>query len=229
MQNLKRVVISAAGVGSRLGLNMPKCLVEVGGKKLIEHQLNLLSDFDEVWVVVGFKASSVIDAVLKIREDAIFVFNHRFSETSNSESLYLASRVMKSGFLAIDGDLLIEPNSFIEFNALIHQDEILVGYSDATTEEAVYIDIDKSDRDRMCVLSFVNSSNSDSYMPLKYEWSGVCYFPNPQLIQRDAGYVYKQIENHPSERYAAYIKVAEIDTPNDLVLAERKFVEWGLS
>ena len=33
------IVIFAAGLGSRLGKNIPKALVEVGGKKLIEHQL----------------------------------------------------------------------------------------------------------------------------------------------------------------------------------------------
>ena len=38
------IVIYAAGLGSRLGKNIPKALVEVGGKRLIEHQLTAIGE-----------------------------------------------------------------------------------------------------------------------------------------------------------------------------------------
>ena len=38
-------IILSAGEGSRLGLNIPKCLVKVGGKTLLQRQLELLTHY----------------------------------------------------------------------------------------------------------------------------------------------------------------------------------------
>ncbi|VFS90048.1 putative sugar nucleotidyltransferase [Pseudomonas aeruginosa] len=53
MSPIEHAVISAAGIGSRLGLNKPKCLVEVGGKTLLAQHLERLAEIPNVWVVVG--------------------------------------------------------------------------------------------------------------------------------------------------------------------------------
>ena len=45
MQYPKHAVILAAGLGSRLGLNIPKCLVEIDGKKIIENAKKLGYEF----------------------------------------------------------------------------------------------------------------------------------------------------------------------------------------
>ncbi|UNM06417.1 MAG: NTP transferase domain-containing protein [Holosporaceae bacterium] len=75
MQPIKHAVILAAGLGSRLGLDLPKCLVEVHGKKLIEYQLNLLSEIPNVYIVVGFKEKKSWRWQKKVRPDVIFVRN----------------------------------------------------------------------------------------------------------------------------------------------------------
>jgi choline kinase len=59
-----KAVILAAGQGARLrpaGLDIPKCLVEVGGKSLIEHQLSALetTGIRDVLVVVGYKGELI--------------------------------------------------------------------------------------------------------------------------------------------------------------------------
>ena len=51
----KTVIISCAGMGTRLGLNIPKCLVEINGKTLLEIQLQQLEDVEDVRIVVGYK------------------------------------------------------------------------------------------------------------------------------------------------------------------------------
>ena len=48
MSPIKHAIVSAAGIGSRLGLNTPKCLVRVGGLRIIDYQLELLRDVEDV-------------------------------------------------------------------------------------------------------------------------------------------------------------------------------------
>ncbi len=67
MSNVKHAVIAAAGLGSRLGLGKPKCLLEVDNKPLIEYQLKLLKNVADVRVVVGFEEHLVIPLVKKIK------------------------------------------------------------------------------------------------------------------------------------------------------------------
>ena len=63
MQTALSVVISCAGIGSRLGLNSTKALINIDGKSLIAWQLELFKDVEDVRIVVGFQASLVIEEV----------------------------------------------------------------------------------------------------------------------------------------------------------------------
>ena len=63
MKNNVSIVISCAGMGTRLGLCCTKALVEVEGKTLIERQLDMLKDYDDIRVVVGYQAEKVIELV----------------------------------------------------------------------------------------------------------------------------------------------------------------------
>ena len=63
-----RAIILAAGVGSRLQAlsgGKPKCLVEIGGRPLILHQLEALADhgIGPVLIVAGYKADEVRSVV----------------------------------------------------------------------------------------------------------------------------------------------------------------------
>ena len=70
------VIISCAGIGSRLGLATTKALININGKSLIRWQLEQFNDVEDVRVVVGFQAQDVIDEVLAYRKDVVFVYNH---------------------------------------------------------------------------------------------------------------------------------------------------------
>lgn len=60
-------VVSAAGLGTRLGLNKPKSLVEVAGKPVLQWQLEMLRDVEDVIVVAGFQAKAVVELVRDLR------------------------------------------------------------------------------------------------------------------------------------------------------------------
>ena len=59
-----QAVIMAAGKGSRISEltnNLPKCYLEVNGKRLIDHQLELLNinGISDIIVVVGYKSDKI--------------------------------------------------------------------------------------------------------------------------------------------------------------------------
>ena len=81
MSSIKSVVISCAGIGSRLGLGQTKALIKINGKSLIAWQLDLLKKVEDVRIVIGYQANDIIEEVLKYRKDVVFVYNHRYFET----------------------------------------------------------------------------------------------------------------------------------------------------
>lgn len=119
MPVVKNAVIAVAGMGKRLGMGKAKCLVEVCGKSILKYQLNLLRDIENVFVVVGFREKDVIDATVKIRRDIIFVRNPNFQHTKTLGSFYLAARNINDGAIFMDGDMIIEPQSFNNFMTTI--------------------------------------------------------------------------------------------------------------
>jgi len=106
-----QAVILAAGFGSRLvnvSQGLPKCLLPIGGRPLIEHQLDALADagIGKVMVVVGHKADE-IRAVLGNRVE--YIENTIYDETNSLYSLWLARDWVKESFVLLNCDLLFHP------------------------------------------------------------------------------------------------------------------------
>ena len=205
MPNAKTVVITAAGKGSRLGMNLPKCLVDLEGIPLITRQLEMLDAFDDVRVVVGFKAQEVIDEVLKHRKDVVFVLNHDFATTSTLTSLYMGAQRGREIIISLDGDLLVHKDDFVDFTD--SNDEHL-GVCHPSTDEPVYVQIEDS--------LATGFSRTQGQM----EWSGLLQIRREKLENLNT-YIYEQVEKHlplPTKT----IRCCEIDTLNDLERAR----EW---
>jgi choline kinase len=109
-----RAIILAAGIGSRmrpLTHDIPKCLLEVGGRTLIDRQLDALSHcgIDDVVVVVGYHA----DAVRRIVGTRVrYLENPRYASTNSLYSLWLAREEIRSGALVLNSDVLAAPSLF---------------------------------------------------------------------------------------------------------------------
>lgn len=106
-----QAVILAGGVGSRLERaagGKPKCLVEIGGKPLIEHQLEALADegIGKVLIVTGYKSDEVQKIVGNRAE---YIENTRYEETNSLYSLWLVRDWVKDPFVLMNGDLLFHP------------------------------------------------------------------------------------------------------------------------
>lgn len=106
-----RAIILAAGTGSRLAEasgGRPKPLVEVGGKTLIEHQLEALADagIGPVQVVVGHMADEVKKV---IGNRASYVENPDPAGTNSLYSFWLAREFVQGPVLISNCDLLYHP------------------------------------------------------------------------------------------------------------------------
>ena len=102
-----QALILAAGTGSRLGEGA-KCLCEVGGKPLIEHQLAALRSvgIHSIAVVVGFQQERVRAAV---GDRATFIVNERYAETNSLYSFMLAGSWVKGDVVILNCDVLFHP------------------------------------------------------------------------------------------------------------------------
>ena len=158
MPTSKSVVISSAGIGSRLGLGLTKALLQINGRSLISWQLEQFKDVKDLRIVVGFQANDIIEEVLKYRPDAIFVFNHLYFETKTGASFYLGAKDAGDEIIEWDGDLLVHPD---DVKTILSTPGEFICYSDITSEDTVYCKTDEKGN----VLAF-SRENGD------YEWTG---------------------------------------------------------
>ncbi len=208
MSFIKNAVISAAGMGTRLGLNMPKCLLKFNGISIIEHQLSILKGIENIRVVVGFMEEDVIRIVKSLRKDVIFVRNPEYQTTSNTYSINLATKGLVEPHILIDGDLLINKKSFNEFIDSFDGKNSLVGITKSSTDDAVYVELNKKNE----IKSFSRKKKSE------FEWSGIACLNNIS-VSKNNPYLYQILEKHLPLK-SKYIECSEIDTADDLKRAQ---------
>ena len=100
------VIICAAGMGTRLGIGTTKALVDIDGTPLILRQLELLKDYDDIRIVVGFQAERLITVVKEYRDDVMFCFNYQYETTGVADSLRKGLLTAREYILSLDGDIL---------------------------------------------------------------------------------------------------------------------------
>ena len=108
-----KAVILAAGRGTRMPeitRDMPKCLIGVSGKTILERQIELLlkNSIEEIYVVIGYKAKKIREKIGKIKNVELIV-NEEYTTTDNIYSLYLACDGLKAAeFILLNGDAVFD-------------------------------------------------------------------------------------------------------------------------
>lgn len=111
---MDKAIILSAGQGSRLGHltdDKPKCLIEFGGRSLLDRQLDTLAacGVANAVVVTGFRDELVEEALARrsggprVRT----VYNPFYKVADNLGSLYLASGELAGNCLVWNGDTLV--------------------------------------------------------------------------------------------------------------------------
>jgi choline kinase len=106
-----KIIILAAGIGSRLGNPFPKPLTPLkNGKSIMQMQTeNIASIFniDDINVVVGFKK----DLIMERFPELTYVYNPFFDRTNTSKSLLQALRKHRNeSVLWFNGDVVFDEN-----------------------------------------------------------------------------------------------------------------------
>jgi len=115
-----KAIILAAGRGSRLmpyTRDVPKCMIEFGGKTFLEYQLNMLIEvgIKDVTIVTGYLGHKIQEACEKYKDKINFTFFHNLdyenSGTLNSMSLArdnFQPEYFKDGLIVLNSDIIFK-------------------------------------------------------------------------------------------------------------------------
>ncbi|MBP3500358.1 MAG: NTP transferase domain-containing protein [Akkermansia sp.] len=210
MSNTKSIILSCAGIGSRLGLGKTKALMDICGRSLISWQLEFFKDVEDLRIVVGYQASDVIEEVRKYRSDAIFVYNRDYFHTKTGYSYYLGAKDANQLCIEWDGDLLVHPD---DVKKLLSEPSEFIAYSDKTSDDAVML----STNNKGEVVGFSRSSGD-------WEWTGPCCLKKNKILKTD-GHVYNILEQHLPIK-GIHIRAQDIDTYEDYQRALEFISKW---
>ncbi|SFP67185.1 sugar phosphate nucleotidyltransferase [Sphingomonas rubra] len=109
-------ILLAAGQGSRLlplTLSAPKCLVPVGGRAIIDHQLDACAaaGIERAVVVGGYRIEQVAEhlSARKGGPATELVFNPFWAAASSIGSVWAARDALRGPFALMNGDTLFDP------------------------------------------------------------------------------------------------------------------------
>jgi histidinol-phosphate aminotransferase len=111
-----KAVILAAGMASRLRPltnDTPKCLLEVGGKKILQRSVDniIANGITDIIVVTGYLKEMIESYLLENYPQVNFTFlhNEKYDCTNNIYSLWMCKEVLGSGkVLLLDSDIVFE-------------------------------------------------------------------------------------------------------------------------
>lgn len=132
-----KIVILAAGAGTRLGENIPKPLTRLAnGKSILEMQLEAIARYaslNDVWVIVGYKKELIMDAFPNL----LYVYNPDYAIENTAKSLLRAVRKIDEDLLWINGDVVFHP-SVLETILNSKKSSMVVNIGSVGDEEVKY-------------------------------------------------------------------------------------------
>lgn len=136
-----KIIILAAGIGSRLGNPFPKPLTNLeDGKSIMERQINNINTYfnsDDLYIVVGFKKELIMERF----PDVFYIYNPLFDCTNTSKSLLKAVKKFKNeSVLWLNGDVVFDEKLFSVLMEEIKNDNSFVAVNTArvSDEEVKY-------------------------------------------------------------------------------------------
>lgn len=154
-----KALILAAGIGSRLGditKELPKCLVPVAGKPILEYQLDALlaNGITDVALVLGYKKEKIltfIESKEKYKHITFtFALNPEYATTNSSYSYWQArSLVGQEPYIHLNCDMVLFPPLIKQLKESPFDNAILVDRNvklDASMEQVILEKDDKGHR-----------------------------------------------------------------------------------
>lgn len=111
---MKAIIISA-GQGTRLlplTLEIPKCLVEVHGRTILDHQIAALrsAGIDQIVVVGGYRVEQIAEHLARTGQspDVELIVNPFWSVASSIGSVWAAKAMLQGPFCLMNGDTIFD-------------------------------------------------------------------------------------------------------------------------
>lgn len=115
-----KIVILAAGIGSRLGNPLPKPLTLLkSGQSIMQQQIENITkhfDVDDINIVVGFKKELILESFPAMT----YIYNQLFDQTNTSKSLLIAlKKLHREPVLWLNGDVVFDSDILKELTPTI--------------------------------------------------------------------------------------------------------------
>lgn len=136
-----KIIILAAGIGSRLGNPFPKPLTKLKNNKsimqMMTENISSLYSLDLVNLVVGFKKNLIMESFPNLT----YIYNQYFDQTNTAKSLLKAIKKNKDqSILWMNGDIVFDKNILLKLKEYIDKDIsfVAVNTSKVAEEEVKY-------------------------------------------------------------------------------------------
>lgn len=136
-----KIIILAAGIGSRLGNPFPKPLTPLkNGKSIMQRQMDSITtyfDINDITTVVGFKKNLIMEQFPEVN----YVYNPFFDTTNTSKSLLRALKKHRgNSILWFNGDVVFDPQlvSLLQNEMNNNQSFVSVNTQSVSDEEVKY-------------------------------------------------------------------------------------------
>ena len=140
-----RAILLAAGVGKRLGpaVQQPKCLLEFGGRTLLDRHLDALlaAGVQDITICVGYQADAIVNALTTRRSPRTLMLYNPIFTLGSIVSLWTARSALQASIpvLVMDADVLYDPAILQRLVASEHANCFLLDRDFEAGEEPVKI------------------------------------------------------------------------------------------
>jgi choline kinase len=241
---MDKAIILSAGQGSRLGHlvdDKPKCLIEFGGRTLLDRQLDTLAanGVAEAIVVTGFHDDLVRAAVARRRGgiNVRTIYNPFYKVADNLGSLFMAREELTGDCLVWNGDTLV---SDALMGKVLGNDRagicVTIDRKDSYDEDDMKVIVDADGRLRAIGKRISQGVNGESIGLLAFRSGGAERFR--EAIERDirtpegTTIWYLRVIHHLAEQSEVWTldidgeEWGEVDFPPDVDRARELVAAW---
>ncbi|MGF7161735.1 choline kinase [Rhodoligotrophos appendicifer] len=241
-----KVLILGAGQGSRLlplTEDIPKALLDIGGKRLIARQIEAFAacGITEFVVITGYAANQMDTALAELANDMSVtirtVYNPFYSVADNLASCWMARAEMEEDFIQVNGDnvfrsdlverLLAAPEhavtAAINYKQRYDADDMKVMLDGGRlTEIGKTLPLEAVDAEAIGIYIFRNAGARAYRQVLERAMRDAAALK--QWFPSAIGTLAKQMEVHVAP--VGDVKWCEVDFPVDLTQARQLVAEW---
>jgi NDP-sugar pyrophosphorylase family protein len=210
----RTVVIAAAGSGRRLAADLPKCMIKINNHYIFEYLLKAFEQYDEIRMVVGYKAEMVAEAVSAVSKDVVLITNKDYDKSSGPlQSLFLGSAGLTGKVLYSVGDVIYSRSSAAALYMESAGEDEFVTITGNISENPIFADVQSG-----CRLVQL-----DRRIVSEFEFAGSAFIDSSKIENKDS-FFFEQL-NHYMPLKTITIERLEVDTKADFSFAEKAVSE----